>query len=341
MLETARDAPPIIDLAFGAIAAQVVYVTAELAIADRLADGPRTSAELAEAVGAHDPSLRRVLLAAAGVGIVAQVDRDRFALTDAGGALRADAPGSLRSLVRMLCGPEVWTSWSELAGAVRTGRKAWDRAHDLPVFDYYEQHPEAGAIFNAAMAEHTRDVAPAIVTAGDFGRFGTVLDVGGGDGTLLAEILRAHPAAQGVLFDAPAAVAQAGDILGAAGVADRCRIVTGDFFDTVPAGADAYVLKQILHDWDDEAAGAILRRCREAMPPEARILILERLLAEQVTPADRDTLFVDMLMLVITGGRERTRREFDTLLTAAGLTLRTVSEPLPLGYRLIDATAAR
>lgn len=320
------------DIALAQIPAQIVYASAELRIADLLADGPRTTTELADEAAAHEPSLRRLLLALAGLGILAHVDADRFELTDAGRPLVTGAPDSVSALVRMLCGPEMLRAWQALVSSLRTGHCAWELAHGMPVFDYYAIHPESAAEFNEAMAEHTRDAAPAIVAAGDFARFRTVVDVGGGDGTLMAAILQAEPGVEGVVFDVP-------DALGPD--TDRCRFVAGDFFSSVPEGANAYLLRQILHDWPDEAATQILRSCRTAMAPGARLLILERMLPERATPDHLQPLLVDLLMLVATGGRERTEREFRELLAAADLRLLTVSEALPpFDYRVIEAGRA-
>jgi hypothetical protein len=320
------------DLAISPIPAHILRAAAELGVADHLADGPRTTAELAARTHADGPSLRRLLRALAGLGVVAQLDRERFELTEAGRPLIAGAPGSASALLRMLCGPEMLRSWSELVGSVRTGESAWELAHGMPVFAYYAEHPDSAATFNEAMAEHTREAAPGLIAAGDFSRFRTVVDVGGGDGTLLAAILAAEPAVEGILFDQPGA-------LGAP--FDRCRAVAGDFFTAVPEGADAYLLKQILHDWADEPATAILRSCRRAVGPGARVLIVERMLPERATPDDVQPLLVDVLMLVATGGRERTEREFRDLLAAADLELLSVSEALPpFAYRVIEAGVA-
>jgi O-methyltransferase domain/Dimerisation domain len=318
---------PLTDIALAPIPAQILHAAAELRIADLLADGPRTTAELARAADAHEPSLRRLLLALAGLGIVAQLDADRFELTDAGRPLT-----TVSALFRLLCGPEMLRGWEALVPSLRTGDCAWEIAHGMPVFEYYGAHPESAATFNAAMAEHTRDAAPAIVAAGDFARFRTVVDVGGGDGTLLAAILDAEPEVEGVAFDVPEALGPA---------SGRLRTEAGDFFSSVPAGADAYVLKQILHDWPDEPATAILRSCRAAMRPGARLLILERMLPERATPQDVAPLLVDILMMVATGGRERTERDFRALLAAADLELLSVSEALPpFDYRVIEAGVA-
>jgi hypothetical protein len=243
----------------------------------------------------------------------------------------------------MRLGPEFWRSWDELVASVRTGETGWERAHGMPLYQLYERLPEQSATFNAAMAQQTRAVAPAIIAAYDFSRFGTVVDVGGGDGTFLAELLHAHLDLHGVLFDLPAGLAGAAGTLTAAGVADRCQVVPGDFFASVPGGADAYAMKQILHNWDDERAIAVLRNCREAMAPTARLVVLERVLPELVSVDDRqsEALLLDIQMLVVAGGRERTEQEFRSLLGAAGFTLTALTEPLPPhGYRVIEGTPA-
>jgi O-methyltransferase domain/Dimerisation domain len=310
---------PLTDIAIAPIPSQIVYAAAELRIADLLADGPRTAAELARSASADEPSLRRLLLALAGLGVVVQLDGDRFELSEAGRPLREGVPDSTRAVIRLLCGPEMLRAWAELVPSLRSGESAWERAHGMPVFEYYGAHPRSAADFDAAMAEHTRDAAPALVAACDFSRFRTVVDVGGGDGTLMAAIRQAEPEVEGVVFDLP----------------------DGDFFLSVPEGGDAYVLKQILHDWADEPALRILRTCRAAMKPDARLLILERMLPERATADDLQPLLLDLLMLVATGGRERTEREFRELLAAADLELLSVSSALPpFDYRVIEAAVA-
>ncbi|MCO5996957.1 methyltransferase [Actinoallomurus rhizosphaericola] len=326
-----------------ALAAKTVYAAAELGLADLLDDGPLTTAELAERTGAHGPSLRRLLLALAGMGLVTQTATDRFELAEAGRPLRKDAPDSIRELVRMMCGPAVWRSWDELVPSVRTGEPAWDLAHGVSWIEYYAREPEEAATFNRAMAEHTRDAAPGILAAADLSRFGTVVDVGGGDGTLLSHVLRAHPGVRGVVFDVPTGLAATATTLAEAGVAARCEVVSGDFFVSVPAGADAYLLKQILHDWDDERATAILRNVRAAVPPGGRLFVIERAVPERVTPGDpaeiRD-LLLDLHMLVATGGRERTEREFERLLDAAGFEQVRLTALPRFDFRVIEATPA-
>jgi orsellinic acid C2-O-methyltransferase len=332
---------PLIDLTFGAMAAKIVYAAAELRVADLLAAGIQTGTELAEQTRTHGPSLRRLLRALAALGVVAQTGPDRFELTGLGAQLRVDASDSVHALVLTRCGPEFWRSWDELVVSLRTGQAGWDRANGAAPYEYFEQHPDQSATFNTAMAQNTRGMAPAVLAAYDFSRFETVMDVGGGDGTLLADVLRAEAGMEGVLFDRPAGLAGAADTLAAAGVADRCRVVPGDFFVSIPEGADAYVMKQILHNWDDAHAIAILRNCREAMARDARLVILERMLTDPVTVDDTRTLLLDIQMLVVTGGRERSEQEFRELFDAAGFALTALSEPLPPHrYRVIEGTPA-
>ncbi|MEU8125283.1 methyltransferase [Spirillospora sp. NPDC049024] len=331
---------PLMEPAFGFMNAQIVHVAAELGVADAFTDDrPRSSAELAEATGTHAPSLYRLLRGLAGLGAVEQKEPDLFALTEEGRRLRADAPDSIRSLIRLFCGPDVWRTWGDMAETVRTGEYAWERVTGRTPFEFFASDAEMSETFNRAMAEHTRDVAPAVIGAHDFGRYGTVADLGGGDGTLLAAILRAHPGLHGVLFDLPAGLADASGPL--ADVADRAEIVPGDFFEAVPKGADAYVLKSVIHDWPDEKAAAILRNCRAAMGPAARVLLLEQVMPEMVAPESAGIVRNDLNMLVATGGRERTEAEFRELLDGAGL--RVVSQTGPLSetaYHVIEAGIA-
>lgn len=331
---------PLMDLAFGFMPAQMIHVATEIGVADAFAEGrPSTSAELAEATGAHAPSLHRLLRGLTGLGVVEQKEPDLFALTREGRRLRADAPDSVRSLIRLFCGPQVWRTWSDMAETVRTGEYAWERVTGSTPFEYFASDAELSETFNRAMAEHTRDVAPAVVEAHDFGRYGTVADLGGGDGTLLAAILRAHPGLRGVLFDLPTGLADAAGPL--AGVADRAEIVPGDFFEAVPPGVDAYVFKSVIHDWHDAKATAILRNCRAAMGPDARVLLLEQVMPEMVTPGSAGIVNNDLNMLVATGGRERTEAEFRELLAGAGLAVVSLTGPLgESAYHVIEAEIA-
>ncbi|MQY01991.1 methyltransferase [Actinomadura macrotermitis] len=330
---------PLLDMTYGYMPAQIVYTAAELGLADAFGDGAHTSADLAERTGAHEPSLRRLLGALTTLGAAEQRGPGLFALTAEGRRLRADHPRSIRALILLFAGPEMWRTWGELPATLRTGETAWQKVTGTTSFEFFDQNPELGATFHRAMAEHTREVAPEVARAVDFGRFGTVADLGGGEGILLAEILRSAPETRGVLFDLPAGLKTADRVLAEAGVAGRCEIVPGDFFESVPGGADAYVMKSVIHDWDDERAAAILRACRAAMAPDARLLLVETVLPEVVAPADRGHVMSDINMLLATGGRERSEQEFAELLTGAGFALAGMTGPLPpSGYRVIEAT---
>ena len=242
----------LLDAVFGYAPAQIVHVAARLEIADLLAEGPRGSHELAEATGTHEPSLLRLLRGLACLGGVAQIRPGVFELTETGRPLRSDVPDSIRRLVMLSVSDEVWRSWGELEYSVRTGEPAWDKVAGMSSFAYFDAHPAERATFNAAMSEHTRSVAAAFIAGYDFTRFGTLVDLGGGNGTLVAEMLRAISGLRCLIYDRSSGLEGAPAILAAAGVADRCELVEGDFFESVPAGTDAYVLKSVIHDWDDE-----------------------------------------------------------------------------------------
>jgi hypothetical protein len=314
-------------LIYGFFTSQVLYVAARLEIPDVLAAGPQTTAEVAAATKAHPPSLYRLLRALAYLGIAEQRGPDTFALTERGELLRSDTIGSLRELVMLLAGPESWRAWGHLEHAVRTGEVAWDRAFGENTFDYLAARADRQAGFNAAMAEGSRAFVPTLLAACDFTAYARVVDVGGGSGALLAGVLAAHPRMRGVVFDTPAGVADAPAELAAAGVADRCEVVAGDFFRTVPTGGDAYLLKSVLHDWDDDRCVAILASCRRAMAAHAELIVIESVMPAVVDGAANLAQLVmnDLNMMVCHGGRERTVPEFSALLNAAGLRLQAVS----------------
>jgi hypothetical protein len=295
---------------------QAIHVAAKLGLADLLADGPRISDDLAAATGAHPDALYRLLRALAGVGVAREEAGRRFALTDLGACLRADAPDSLAGWAAFVGEPYHWRAWGALEHGVRTGENAFRRVQGADPWTFRARHPELSAGFDRAMADLARQVAAAVLAVYDFGRFGTVVDVGGGNGALLAAILARHPAARGVLFDQPHVVAGAPPLLAAAGVADRCAVVGGSFFEAAPAGGDAYVLKAIHHDWEDAACVRILRVCRRAMADGAALLAVERELGPpNAHPNDK---FSDLNMLVGPGGRERTPEEYAALFAATG-----------------------
>jgi hypothetical protein len=315
--------------------ARAIGVAAALGLADLLADGPRGVDELARASAADPPSLYRLLRALAGAGIFAEDDHGRFGLTPLADGLRSDAPGSVRALCALRAAPWYWGAWGELAHSVRTGAPGFDRVHGTDLFTLLERHPAALALFGQAMGALSGTEAAAVLAAYDFAPAATIVDVGGGRGALLAAILGAHPAARGILFDRPATVAGAGALLQGAGVGDRCAVVGGSFFEAVPAGGDLYVLKSVLHDWDDDRAAAILRTCRRAMGPAGRLLLIERVLPPGNAPSPGR--WMDLNMLVAAGGRERTEAEYRSLLAGAGFEATRVV-PTTAEVSLLEAT---
>ncbi len=295
---------------------QAIHVATTLGIADLLAGGPRSSDDLAGETGAHPGALYRLMRALAGAGVFRETEGRRFALADLGDYLRSDGPDSLAGWTAFVGEPYHWQVWGDLLHSVQTGETAFHHVHGTDPWTYRARHPESSARFDRAMASLSRQVAAAVLEAYDFGRFGTVVDIAGGSGTFLAAILGRHATMRGVLFDLPHVVAGAGPILAAMGVAHRCTVVEGSFFDAVPPGGDAYVLKAILHDWNDEDCVRILQTCRRAMTGGAALLAVER---ELGLPNEcPDGKFSDLNMLAATGGRERTPEEYSALFSAAG-----------------------
>ena len=301
---------------------QALHVAATLGIADFLKEGLRSVDELAEATQTHAPTLYRLLRALASVGVFAEESDGRFGLTPLAEHLRTDAPGSLRAWARLIGQPYFWASWGHLLHSVRTGDPAFPDLHGTNVWEHRAAHPEEGEIFDAAMTGLSAPVAEAVAQSYDFSNIGVLVDVGGGEGGLLATILAANPALRGILFDLSHVVATAGALLERAGVADRCEVVGGSFFETVPEGADAYLLKSIIHDWDDPAAIEILRTCRAAMADTGRLLVVEPVIQPGNEP-DR-AKFSDLNMLVMLGGRERTADDFERLYAEAGFRLTSI-----------------
>ena len=316
-------------------ASQAIHVAATLEIPDLLANGPRSSDELAEAADADPSALYRLLRALAALGMLEEDDERRFSLTPLGEPLRSDVPGSLHDWALLVGRPHVWRSWGHLEHSVRTGENAFRSLHGTDVWDWRAGEPEESAVFDGAMRALTGVGNSAILDAYDFGRFGTIVDVGGGNGALLASILGAHPDARGILFDQPHVVDKAGAVLEP--VADRAETVAGSFFESVPATGDAYVLKAIIHDWEDDEAAKILRNCRDAMPSGAKVLVIDRILAPPNEGAEGK--FSDLTMLVMPGGRERTEAEFEVLFDRAGLRLGRVA-PTRSGSAVIEAVEA-
>lgn len=303
---------------------QALHCVATLGIADLLKLGPRDADDLARTAGAHADTLCRVMRFLSGVGIFREVEPRRFALTPLGAGLRTDIPNTVDVWAKLLPGEAIWDAWGDLLHSVRTGETTFDHAHGRDFFGYMTEHPTFAAMFNAAMTSDVARLGAAITEGYDFSPITRLVDVGGGHGLQLATILRANPTMRGVLFDRPSAVEGARPILEAAGVLDRCEIVGGDFFQAVPQGGDAYIMRQIIHDWDDARSVTILRHCREALAtPAGRVLIVEKRVPDDNRRALR-TLNMDMEMLVLTGGRERTEAEYGALFAAAGCRLARV-----------------
>ena len=304
---------------------QALHVAAQLGVADRLARGARSSDELAAETNTDRDALYRLLRALAAVGVLHELQGRRFELTELGEGLRSDVPGSVHGWALMIGRPMHWNTWSSLAESIRTGENTFRLVHGTDAWSYRSQRPEELAIFDDAMTSMSSLVAAAVVDAYDFARFHEIVDVAGGRGALLAAILARHDAISGVLFDQPDVVANAGALLDRFGA--RCRVVGGSFFERVPEGADAYLLKSILHDWPDAECVAILRVIREAMPEHGAVLVLERDLGgPNENPLAK---LSDINMLANPGGRERSEDEYAALFAAAGL-----------GYVGATATAA-
>lgn len=316
---------------------QAISVATQLHLAELLCDGPRPLRELADRTSCHPPSLLRLLRALASLGVVAEREEGIFALTDLGALLQPDVPGSLAAWAQF-CGTSSWKGWSRLAECVRSGESVRKLDTGADGFDHLQKDGDAALLFNRAMVSLTASVALAVVQSIDFSSAESVVDVGGGFGELLAAVLGAHLPMRGVLFDLPHAMEGARARLAKAGMADRCEVVAGSFLQSVPSAADIYLLKSILHDWDDDRCAVILGNCRRAMGPRARLLVIERILPMRfsVSPHDQAIARSDLNMLVGTGGCERTQEQFQAMLHAAGLRLTGLVE-LSNGYSALEA----
>ena len=296
--------------------AQGIATVARLRVADQMDSEPVFVGDLARAVGADTDALYRVMRMLAPAGVFHETPGKRFALTDVGKLLRSDHPDSMRAFAAYNGEPWHWNMWGQLEQSVRSGQPA--RADGVtPLFEFLAGHPEAADAFDTAMADlsNARDVSA--ISGFDFGRFKTVVDVGGGEGRLVRSVLSEYAELRGILYDLPAVIARARPRIEAAGLAQRCSLVEGSFFDSVPPGGDAYLLKQVLHDWHDEKAVAILTNCRRVLPSDGRVIVIEAVVPDNDSPALAK--LSDIEMLVVTGGRERTLREYQALLERAGL----------------------
>lgn len=320
--------------------AQAVYVAARLGVADVLASGPQTADELARLTGTHAPSLSRLLRALTVFAVLDEVAPGQFALAPMGECLRGDAPYSGRDVVLTWGSEHFWQTAADMLHCVQTGESAMRHLFGADAFDYYRDHPELGATMNAGWAAMGHVRAQSVVDAYDFAASRVVVDVGGNRGQLLAPILRAHPALRGMLFDLPHVVEDATSFVERAGVADRCQLIGGDMFAEVPSGGDTYLLSCVIHDWEDERAGIILRNCRRAMAPTATLLLVERVVPTTLDHSlfTKEAVNIDLTMLLRTGGCERTVAEYTALLATADLAIEELL-PTQAGYSIIKSTA--
>lgn len=318
---------------------RALALAAKLGIADLLKDGPRHYGELAKGTETHGPSLNRMMRLLASVGVFEERDAGQFALTPLGEMMRTDVPGSMRSSVLLFAGIGIQDSWKELEYCVRTGNPAFRlKSPDGDPFTAIAQNPEMAKVFDEAMATFAPLTAAAIAASYDFSLFGKLVDVGGGNGALLIGILRANPKLYGTVFDLPHAAEKARSKIAGEGLQSRCQAVGGDFFKEVPPGADAYIIKHVIHDWNDERAVAILRNIHRAMPSHAWLLIAEGVYPPRIDQSDvgRGAAANDVNMLVSTGGRQRSEAEFRSLLEATGFKLARII-PTPARLSLVEA----
>jgi O-methyltransferase/methyltransferase family protein len=336
---TPEQLPPHIQLIQmgAAVTSRTVCVAAKLGLADQLASGPKSALELAGPMQLHAPSLHRLMRALASMGILTEQSPQRFALTSLGEALKTGAPGSARSSLLVFGSAWQRSAWDNMDYSVRTGQPGFVKAHGVPFFEYLARHPEDASLFSETMVGLHNQEPPAVADAYEFSGFKTIVDVGGATGNMLAAVLSRHAGPRGILFDRPHVVNDARTLLTARGVSDRVTIVPGDFFQSAPPGADAYILSHIIHDWNEDQCLTILGHVRNAMNPTGRLLVVEMVLPSGDTAHQGKML--DMAMLVLLGGQERTESEYEALLGKAGFRVeRTV--PTNSAVSILEAVVA-
>jgi hypothetical protein len=331
-----QQAPPsarLMDMIFGFALSRSIAVAAQLGVADLLNDGPKSGDDLARALGTHPRSIYRLLRALAGAGVFTEEADGRFGLTPLSELLRSDAPESLRPFAAMMADAVNFETWAHLPYSIETGKPAFPHKSGMPWFAWLEQNPAEGKVFHDAMTSLSAGAVAAVLSAYDFSGIKKLVDVGGGHGLLLAAVLAKYPDMEGVLYDEQAVIGGAADVLAAHGVAERCETVGGDFFRSVPAGGDAYILKHIIHDWSDDECVTILRHCHAGMAAGGKVLIVEMVIPERNVPAV--STFLDLQMLLFLTGRERNEAEYGALLERAGFGL-TGIVPTRSPYSVIE-----
>lgn len=315
---------------------RMIYVAAKLGLADLLAGGRKTAEELAAATKSHPRSLFRLMRALAGLGVFTQSDDGRFGLTELGQALRSEAPGVARSTILALAGPWAWKAFEEFPYSIATGEPGMEKAHGMGIFDFFAKHPEEAKHFSAAMVGFHGAEPPAVAAAYDFSTFTTVVDVGGATGNMLCAVLEKHPKVKGVLYDLAHVVKDAPALIKQRGLSDRITIESGSFFEKVPSGGDAYILSHVIHDWDEQECLTILGHVKKAMKPGGKVLLVEMVLPEgsEFHPGK----MLDIVMLTIPGGEERTAAEYAALLAKAGLEMTRVV-PTASAVGVVEAVA--
>ncbi len=328
-----HEPPPgaqVMQLVSGCLISSATYTVAKLGIADLLADGPKTTAELAASTATDEHSLYRLLRATASVGLFTEMPDRTFANSPMSDTLRSDASESTRFMTLWMSDPLHWAAYGDLLYSVQTGKTNWDKIYGEPVFKtLFETNRELGDIFNRAMTSYSHQTIPAILASYDFSDAGTVADIAGGFGHLLGAVLQKYPTMKGLLFEVPTALEGAPAMLASYDAADRVELVTGDFWGEIPVKADVYMLKHIIHDWNDDQCKTILGNIRSVMPDDARMLIIDAVIPGPNEP--HFAKFLDLEMLMLPGGMERTAVEFETLLATSGFRMtRIVPTPSPI-----------
>jgi len=327
----------LIQMAGGHWLSKVMYAAAKLELADHLSDGPKSADELAGPTGTHAPSLHRLMRTLAGFGVLTEKENKQFALTPLGEALKKDAPGSAWASVVTMAGPRFVAAFEEIMHSLETGKTGFEKAFGMPIFDYFAQHPDEASLFSQTMVGFHGGETPTVAAAYDFSEAETIVDVGGATGNMLSAILSRYEGPRGILFDMAHVVADAPQFLEQNGIADRVTIESGSFFESVPEGGDVYIVSHIIHDWNEDQCLTILGNIRRAMKPDGKLLIVEFVLPEGDTP--HLGKLVDMIMLIVPGGQERTPSEYDELLKKAGFKMTRVI-PTESPVSIVEAVIA-